>query len=130
MTVEMRQRVIQLVDCLPQESLPEAIAFLESLSTKANPSAVNVLSNSEELKLIKIIQYRLSVREQEHFDDLRERNEWGELTEAEHCKLIEYIEQIEDRDVERTEALMKLAKLRNVSLDSLLKEFCDRIALQ
>jgi hypothetical protein len=42
MTTEMRQRVIQLVDRLPPESLPEAIAFLESLSIKSQPPSKNI----------------------------------------------------------------------------------------
>lgn len=41
MTTPMRQRVIQLIDRLPPESLPEAIAFLESLSIKAQPPSKN-----------------------------------------------------------------------------------------
>ena len=126
MTTPMRQRVIQLIDRLPPESLPEAIAFLESLSIKAQPVSKNAELTAEELALIAIIQRRLSPQEQQRFDELREQNEWGTLTETEHRELIEYIEKIEDRDVERTEALMKLAQLRNVSLDSLLNEFSPR----
>lgn len=126
MTTEMRQRVIQLVDRLPPESLPEAIALLESLSIKAHPISQNTEATAEELTLIATIQRCLSPEDQKRFDELREQNEWGTLTETEHRELIQYIEEIEDRDVERTEALMKLARLRHVSLESLLKEFNPR----
>jgi hypothetical protein len=43
--------------------------------------------------------------------DLRDRCEWGELTEAEHQELIDYEDLLEQKRVERLEDLLQLAKL-------------------
>ena len=118
---EMRQRVIELVEQLPQEMLSEAIELIESLSIKSKLN--QSLYSREEKSLIETIQYRLSLEEQKHVDYLREQNEQGLLTQEEHIELIKYIEKVEELDVARTEALIKLAKLYNVSLDILIKEF-------
>lgn len=48
-----------------------------------------------------------------------QRCEWGELTEAEHQELIRYEDLLEQHRVERLEALMELAKLRNLDLVTL-----------
>jgi hypothetical protein len=121
MKIEMRQRVMDLVDQLPQEMLPEAIEFIQSLSIKAKGN--QLFSSPDEQELISIIQTRLALNEQQRFDYLRERQEQDELTDADYLELIKYIEKIEDQDVRRTSALIKLSQLSNISLDSLIKQF-------
>ncbi len=121
MKIEMRQRVIDLVDQLPQEMLPEAIEFIQSLSIKAKGN--QLFSSTEEQELISIIQTRLPLNEQQRFDYLRERQEQDELTDADYLELIRYIEKIEDQNVRRTSALIQLSQLSNISLDSLIKQF-------
>ncbi|MEC4804919.1 MAG: hypothetical protein SAJ12_23310 [Jaaginema sp. PMC 1079.18] len=122
----MRQKALELLDRLPEASLPEAIALLESLSPQTHLTPNKSEITAEETSLIHKIEQRLPPQQQKRFEELREQNEWGELTVAEHRELIEYIETVEAQTVERTEALIQLAKLRNVSLENLLKTFSQR----
>lgn len=120
---EIRERAIELVENLPQEMLNEAIDFLESLSKKAEQIKRGNELNTEEYTLIKIIQRRLSIEEQKRLDYLRKQNEWSELTEAEYQELLVYEDLLENQNVERFEALMKLAKIRQVDLETLNSQF-------
>lgn len=56
-------------------------------------------------------------------DELRARCEWGELTDTEHAELIQYEDRLEQWRVERLQALMELAKLRNIDLLTLNRQF-------
>jgi len=49
---------------------------------------------------------------------LRERCEWGQLSEAEHQELLQCEDRLEQDRAERLEALINLAKLRNLDLIS------------
>lgn len=120
---EVRERAIELVKNLPQEMLSEAIDFLESLSKKAEQIKEEDELNTEESTLIQIIQRGLSSEEQRRLDYLREQNEWSELTEAEYQELLAYEDLLENQNVERLEALMKLAKIRQVDLATLNSQF-------
>jgi len=123
---EVRQRVIELVDQLPTEMLVEAIDFLEFLSFKTNRRGKVAESKPEEKALLQIIQRRLPPEEQTRLDHLRQKNEMGELTEAEQSELLAYVERVECEDAERAEALIQLAKIRNVDLATLIDEFTSK----
>ncbi len=120
---EIRQRAIELVEKLPQEMLSEAIDFLELLSKKAEQLKEEDELTAEEYTLMQIIQRRLSSEEQKRLDYLRDQNEWSELTEAEYQELLAYEDLLENQNVERVEALMKLAKIRQVDLETLNSQF-------
>jgi hypothetical protein len=122
--VDIRQRAISLIEQLPQNKLAAVVQLLEVLSEPTSQSA----ASAEEAHLLEIIQRRLSEDEQTRLDELREaqraalegqRCEWGNLTEAEHQELIHYEDRLEQYRVERLEALIKLAKLRNLDLVTL-----------
>jgi hypothetical protein len=51
------------------------------------------------------------------------KNAAEEITDAEHQELLVYIDRVEQQDVERAEALIKLAQLRQVDLKILIQEF-------
>ncbi|MEW5860031.1 MAG: hypothetical protein AB1861_22025 [Cyanobacteriota bacterium] len=119
---ETRQRAIDLVDKLPQELLDEAVNFLESLSMKANQVREPASSKSEETALLEIIHRRLPAEDRTRLDYLRQKNETSKLTDAEHREILAYVEQVENQDVERAEALIKLAKIRKVDLSTLISE--------
>ena len=120
---ELRQRAIELVDRLPKEMLVEAVDLLESLCLKANQAGDEKPSTPEESALLQIIGRRLSPDDQKRLDYLVEQDEIGEITDAEHSELLAYAEQIESQNVERLEALIELAKLRNVDFKTLINEF-------
>jgi hypothetical protein len=120
---ETRQRAKQLVDQLPGESLAKALEFLESLCSEANQASEVTASRQEEEALLQIIQNRLPEDDQIRLAYLRQRNEKGEITDTEHQELLNYVDQIEHQDAERAEALIQLAKLRDVHLKTLVNEF-------
>ena len=69
---------------------------------------------------MKIIHRRLPPDDQSRLSDLRRKNEIGQLTEAEQAELLAYVERIEQEDAERAEALVELARLRDVPLATLM----------
>lgn len=115
--IDIRQRAIALLDQLPQNKLAAVVQLLEVLAEPASQTA-----NPDEAPLLAIIQWQLPALEQSRLDDLRDRCEWGELSEAEHQQLIHYEDRLEQHRVERLEALMNLAKLRNLDLLSLNRQ--------
>lgn len=110
--VDIRQRAISLIEQLPQNKLAAVVQLLEVLSEPTSQSA----ANAEEASLLEIIERRLPETEQVRLNELRDRCEWGNLTEAEHQELIRYEDRLEQHRVERLEALMELAKLKNLDL--------------
>lgn len=67
-----------------------------------------------ERRLVETIQRQLPEEEVTRLNKLRERCEWGELSEAEHQELIRYEDLVEQYRVGRLQALIELAKLRNL----------------
>lgn len=120
---EIRQRAIALLEQLPGESLVKAVEFLESLSAQDSQVSKTTMPENSEGALIQIIQRRLSAEQQDRLNYLRQQNETGEITETEHQELLMYVENIEQQDAERAEALIQLALLRQVDLKVLINEF-------
>jgi hypothetical protein len=116
---DIRRRAIELIEQLSPEKLTAVVQLLEFLSEPSHPAA----SNPEAVALLEVIQRRLSPDEQKRLEELRTRCEWGELTNTEYEELIHYEDQLEQLRVERLEALMALAKLRNIDLLTLNRQF-------
>lgn len=108
---DIRQRAIELIQQLPPERLTDVVHWLESLNTP------------EETTLIEIIQRRLSPDDQQRLNELHDRSEQGTLTESEQQEYITYADRLEQQNVDRLEALIKLAKLRNIDLPTLNRQF-------
>ena len=119
-----RQRVKALVDQLPDSSLEQAIALLETLQSQssnlASPSGSN---QADEEALLNIVRWQLPPQEQTRLDSLRQCNETATITAEEHHELVAYVERIEHRDAQRAAALIELAQLRQVPLEVVLTEF-------
>ncbi|MEH1864600.1 MAG: hypothetical protein V7K69_06225 [Nostoc sp.] len=122
---DIRRRAIELIEQLSEERLTAVVQLLEFLS---EPSKFAV-SNPIELALVEVIQRRLAPNEQKRLEELRKRGEWGELTDMEHEELITYEDQLEHWRVERLEALMELARLRNMDLLTLNRQFVSESQL-
>ncbi len=116
---DIRRRAIELIEQLAPDRLTAVVQLLEFLSESSRQPA----SSSEESGLIDVIQRRLSANDQQRLDDLRDRCEWVELTDAEHEELIQYEDRLEQWRVERLQALIELAKLRNIDLLTLNRQF-------
>lgn len=120
---EIRLRAIALVEQLPGESLVKAVEFLESLCREANQVNETASFEPREEDLLQIVQRRLPADEQARLAYLRQQNEMGAITEAEHQELLAYVDRVERQDAERAEALIKLAQIRKVDLTNLIREF-------
>lgn len=122
---DIRRRAIELIEHLSEERLTAVVQLLEFLSEPSKFAA----SNPIELALVEVIQRRLAPNEQKRLEELRKRGEWGELTDMEHEELIQYEDQLEQWRVERLEALMELARLRNMDLLTLNRQFVSESQL-
>lgn len=120
---EIRKRAIALVEQLPGESLVKAVEFLEALCREANQVRSATPPEPNEVALLSIIQRRLPPDDQTRLAYLRKRHETGEITSAEHQELLAYVDRVESQDAERAEALIQLARQRNVDLKKLLNSF-------
>ncbi len=109
---DIRQKAIALIDQLPQDKLMAVVQLLEFLAEPPQQSTVS----AQEAQLLEVIENHLPEDEQARLDTLRDRCEWDELSEAEHQELIGYEDLLEQQRVERLEALIELAKLRNIDL--------------
>lgn len=109
---DIRQKAIALIGQLPQDKLMAVVQLLEFLAEPPQQSTVS----DQEAQLLEAIENHLPEDEQARLDTLRDRCEWGELSEAEHQELIGYEDLLEQQRVERLEALSKLAKIRNIDL--------------
>lgn len=122
---DIRRRAIKLIEQLSLERLTAVVQLLEFLSDPPVQGA----SNPIEVALLELIQRRLSPDEQKRLEELRARCEWGKLTDIEHEELIQYEDRLEHWRVERLEALMELARLRNIDLLTLNLQFLSESEL-
>ena len=122
-SIKKRQKALSLLEKLPKESLNKAVEYLETLSQNVQQETVNSSIVSNENQLIEIIQLRLSPDQKKCLDYLRQQNETGKITEQEHQELLNYVDQIEQQDAQRAEALIQLAQLRQVALKIIIDEF-------
>jgi hypothetical protein len=122
-STEIRQKALSLLEQLPQQSLNKAVEYLEILSQNAQQETINLTSLSNETQLIKIIQFHLSSDEQKRLEYLRQQHETGKISNLEHQELLNYVDQIEQKDAKRAEALIQLAQLRQVDLKIIIDEF-------
>ena len=70
--------------------LSKAVKLLELLSLKSHQQQESYASNPEE-ELLRIVQRQLPKEEQARINDLRQKNENGAITDAEHRELFKYI---------------------------------------
>jgi len=67
-----------------------------------------------------IDQRKLPPEDQRRLSFLRTRSEQGSLAPEEHAELLSFVERVEREDAERAEALVELARLRNMPLGALM----------
>ncbi len=125
-SIENRQKAIQLVEQLPEESLTEVIELLNSLHERTSQAKPLPSANSEE-KLLQIIHRKISQEDQDRLDYLRQLNENGDdMTAAEYQELLAFVSRIEKEDAERVSAIFQLAQLRKVDPLSLITKFAPQ----
>jgi len=78
--------------------------------------------NDEEQALLVAISGRLPTEAQRRLDELWEKSHGETLTPAEQAELLAFVQQVEQRDVIRVEALARLAKKRGKTVSNFLQE--------
>jgi hypothetical protein len=108
--LEATQRAIALVEQLPADKLTIALTFLEQLT-----------QTPDETTLLKVIQQQPAI-DRSRLEDLRDRLEYEHLTPEEHQELMQYEDELESHNVDRIEAIMNLAKLKNIDFQTLYQQ--------
>jgi len=123
---ENRQKIIQLVEQLPEESLTEVIELLNTLHQRTSQPKLLPSANPEE-RLLQTIHRKISPEDQARLDYLRQLNENGDdMTAAEYQELLTFVSRIEKEDAERVSAIFQLAQLRKVDPLSLITKFAPQ----
>ncbi len=78
--------------------------------------------SKKETELFLIINQGLPVDQQKRIEELTEKMEFESITDAEHAELLQLTDAMEGAQVKRLKAVVELAKVRNVSLDEMLRQ--------
>ncbi|MCB0065031.1 MAG: hypothetical protein KDE19_23065 [Caldilineaceae bacterium] len=124
MTTIQLQAEVSLADLL------QGVQHLDSSSLEQFADEVMLLRakrrapslSTAETDLLREINQGLPESTRLRFRDLKGKRDAATLTPAEHEELLAIIEQVEMRDVERLQALTKLAAIRNVSVRQLMHQ--------
>lgn len=122
-TIEVRSQVSldELLSGVAQLDTPELERFVSQVLTLRAKRIAPCLPAAEAGLLEKINQ-GLSPEAQQRYDDLTAKRRAETLTAEEHQELLTLIDRIEQADAERAQALTDLARLRQMSLTTLMNE--------
>lgn len=112
------------------EELLAGLAQLQTHDLEGVLSRANVIlaqrkaSNlpSVESDLLRAINQGLPSGVQARYNELSEKMHNNAISTSEHDELLALVEQVELKDAERLENLMKLARLRNIPLPTLMEQ--------
>jgi hypothetical protein len=122
-TIEVRSQVSldELLNGVAQLDMPELEHFISQVLTLRARRIAPCLSK-EEAGLLEKINQGLSPEAQQRYDDLTARRQAETLTPEEHQELLTLIDHIERTDAERARNLTDLARLRKVSVPTLMSD--------
>ncbi len=112
--------LISAVEQLPSEELAEIARRVIAIQVRRG---VPLLMSDEEQALLAVISGRLPTEVQRRLDELREKSREETLTPTEQAELLTFVQQVEQRDVIRAEALVRLAKKRGTTVSKLMHTF-------
>ncbi len=112
------KQLLQVVEQMPE---PDFETFVTQVLKLRAQRQVKSLSLSESELILKIKQ---SIPDdiQQQFNELIEKQRSMTLTDAEHARLIQLTDQIEDLDAKRIEYLAVLAQLKQKSLAEVMQD--------
>lgn len=122
-----REQVLALLDELPPDRWPDVVRLLRSLVVendvvRALPGAEEVRPAPEQAWLIESARRSLGPDDEARLRDLQSREEAGRLSDGDRAEL-RVLEGRADRiDMERTAALLKLARIRGVDVMEVVKD--------
>jgi hypothetical protein len=111
------EQLLQAVARLPDSELDAFVARVNALRARRE---VPRLSQDETALLLLINQARLEPGQQAHFDQLVAKRQDETISSEELQELSQVTDAIEQRDIERLEALRDLAQLRSITLPELM----------
>ena len=111
------EHLIRAVEQLPSEELAEFTRRVIAIQVRRG---VPLLMNDEEQALLVAISGQLPTEAQRRLDELREKSHEETLTPAEQAELLAFVQQVEQHDVIRAEALVQLAKKRGTTVSELM----------
>ncbi len=120
-TIEVRSQVSldELLSGVAQLETPELERFVfQVLTLRAQRVAPGL--PQEEAGLLEQINQGLSPEAQQRYDNLTAKRRAETLTAEEHQELLILIDRIEGADAERAQSLSELARLRKVSVTTLM----------
>ena len=94
--------------------------FMQKLGHLIARRKVTTLPEREAVLLMKI-NNAIPPTLQKRYETLLEKNRAERITPIEHQELLKVIEKVEVKNAERLEHLIELSRLRNMSLDELMK---------
>ena len=106
---------VQRLDTTTLEQFADAVMLLRAKRRVANLP-------KDEAELLRQINQGLSEATQARFRELKAKREAESLTTAEYDELLTLVDQIEQRDIQRLQALTELAQLRNLSVRKLMQQ--------
>lgn len=110
--------LLQGVKNLPIQELEQFIQHVLILRAQRSANSLSV----QESELLEYINCPIPAPLQQRYDRLSEQQRQHCLSEDEHKELLNIIEQIEQFDLQRLHYLGKLAKLRKVSLKTVMQD--------
>lgn len=119
--IEADISVETLVKAAEQLSPSDLQRFRSQVLAISARRAASSVSQGEAQCLLQISQ-RLLIPLQQRYDELIARRDAETLTAVEHTELLQLSQQAEAIDVQRIEALTKLAQLRGVTLSEVLRQ--------
>lgn len=119
-TIQVQLSKSDLLRAVADLSGPEFEAFVSDVMALRK-----VRSNStpdEEAELLQRICHSLPDETRQRFRSLNAKRRAGTLASEEHAELLHLIDQIENSDADRVDALAQLARLRKKSVNELMQE--------
>lgn len=113
--------VDEILAGVAQLDTPELENFMQEVSSIVAHRKAPSLSKQEDA-LLGIINRGFSEQFWRRYKLLFAKKEDKSLTESEYNELLGMVEQVEEYNVERLKALINLAKIREVSLDSIMHD--------
>ena len=111
----------EILDNVGKLDTPELEGFVLQVSTLLARRKAPSLSERE-AKLLQKINRGLSADVQQRYSELSDKLEAETLNPEEHKELLDLIDRIEKSDAQRMKHLLELAQLRNLDVDTLIKD--------
>ena len=111
----------QLLNHITSLGLQELKKFQEELNRIIARKKAPPLPQKE-ASLLKVIFKELPKDVLARYDELYAKVQTKEMMDAEHQELLNLVDIVENRDVERLKALVELSQIRGITVDQLMKE--------